>query len=163
MTTDLSWCACPGSPPCCESLVLRVVMARSSPNNSIDLCIVNLYVLQVAYDLLSPLHAARDLPPNIAAFLPPSLLLHGTADKSVPVSSSLLLADALQAAGATARVHLLPGKTHTDLLLEDAMAGGRDVLTDSILEVITGQERTSNYPCMCPKPLVRLAGWICPF
>lgn len=120
-------------------------------------------MLQVAYDLLSPLHAARNLPPNVAGFLPPSLLLHGTADKSVPVSSSLLLSDALQAAGATSRVHLLPGKTHTDLLIEDGFAGGRDVLTDSIMEVITGQEHLSNYRMMCPKPLVRLAGWICPF
>lgn len=119
--------------------------------------------LQVAYDLLSPLHAARNPPPNIAAFLPPALLLHGTADKSVPVSSSLLLCDALQAAGAAARVHLLPGKTHTDLLLEDALGGGRDILTDSILEVITGQEHCSNYRSMCPQPLVKLAGMICPF
>lgn len=95
--------------------------------------------------------------------MPSVLLLHGTADKSVPVASSLLLDDALRAAGAASRVHLLPGKTHTDLLLEDALAGGRDVLTDHILACVTGREQVSNYPCMCPWLLVRLAGWVCPF
>eukprot|EP00775_Hariotina_reticulata_P013750 gene13750-13869_t len=83
--------------------------------------------------------------------------------ESVPVASSLMLDDALRAAGAVSRVHLLPGKTHTDLLLEDALAGGRDVLTDNILACVTGREQVSNYPCMCPTFLVRLAGWVCPF
>jgi len=120
-------------------------------------------LLQVAYDQLSPLHAARNAAPNMAQFVPRVLLLHGTADKSVPVASSLLLNDALQAAGCDTSVHLLPGKTHTDLLLEDALAGGRDVLTDSILHCITGQQQASSYPCMCPRPLVSLAGKVCPF
>lgn len=61
------------------------------------------------------------------------------------------------------QVHLLPGKTHTDLLLEDALGGGRDVLTDSILGCITGQQHVSNHPSMCPRLLVNLAGRVCPF
>jgi len=83
--------------------------------------------------------------------MPSVLLLHGTADKSVPVASSLLLDDALRGAGAASRVHLLPGKTHTDLLLEDALAGGRDVLAAPHpgLRDRTGAE-SDNYPCMCP-------------
>lgn len=120
-------------------------------------------MLQVAYELLSPLHAARSPPPNLATFMPPVLLMHGTTDKSVPVASSLLLNDALMAAGVVSSVQLIQGKTHTDLLLEDALAGGRDVLSDSILACITGREEVSDYPSMCPKPLVRLAGWVCPF
>ncbi|KAF6266738.1 Alpha/Beta hydrolase protein [Scenedesmus sp. NREL 46B-D3] len=118
---------------------------------------------QVAYELLSPLHAARDPPPNLAAFMPSVLLMHGTTDKSVPVASSLLLSDALTAAGVDCSVQLLPGKTHTDLLLEDALGGGRDVLSDSILACITGREEVSDHPSMCPKLLVRLAGCVCPF
>lgn len=118
---------------------------------------------QVAYELLSPLHAARNPPPNLAAFMPPVLLMHGTTDKSVPVASSLLLSDALTAAGVESSVQLLPGKTHTDLLLEDALGGGRDVLSDSILACITGREDVSDHPSMCPKLLVRLAGCVCPF
>eukprot|EP00882_Tetradesmus_deserticola_P005062 GHRQ01005333.1.p4 GENE.GHRQ01005333.1~~GHRQ01005333.1.p4 ORF type:complete len:120 (+),score=61.17 GHRQ01005333.1:495-854(+) len=119
--------------------------------------------MQVAYDLLSPLHAARHAAPNLAAFVPPVLLMHGTADKSVPVASSLLLSDALTAAGVDCSVQLLPGKTHTDLLLEDALGGGRDILSDSILGCITGREEVSDHPSMCPKPLVRIAGRVCPF
>lgn len=61
------------------------------------------------------------------------------------------------------QVHLLPGKTHTDLLLEDALGGGRDVLTDSILQCITGQQQLSNHPSMCPRFLVSLASRVCPF
>lgn len=61
------------------------------------------------------------------------------------------------------QVHLLPGKTHTDLLLEDALGGGRDVLTDSILQCITGQQQCSNHPSMCPRLLVSLASKVCPF
>lgn len=118
---------------------------------------------QVAYELLSPLHAARNPPPNLAAFLPPVLLLHGTSDKSVPYASSLLLTDALQAAGAEAQLHLLEGKTHTDLLLEDGLGGGRDALTDAILGAVTGEQRESCYPAMCPRLLVRLASCVCPF
>lgn len=119
---------------------------------------------RVAYDQLSPLHAARSpAAPGMSQFVPPVLLLHGTTDKSVPFASSLLLNDALQAAGVDTRVHLLPGKTHTDLLLEDALGGGRDVLTDSILACITGQQQVSNHPRMCPRLLVNLAGKVCPF
>jgi prenylcysteine alpha-carboxyl methylesterase len=127
------------------------------------LCCLCLPAVQVAYELLSPLHAARNPPPNLAAFMPRVLLLHGTTDKSVPVASSLLLNDALTAAGVDCSVQLLPGKTHTDLLLEDALGGGRDVLSDSILSCITGREEVSDHPSMCPKLLVRLAGCVCPF
>ncbi|KAF8072911.1 hypothetical protein HT031_000571 [Scenedesmus sp. PABB004] len=118
---------------------------------------------RVAYELLSPLHAARAAPPGVAAFMPPVLLLHGTADKSVPASSSLLLSDALSAAGVASHVALLPGKTHTDLLLEDGLGGGRDVLTDTILACVTQREEVSDHPSMCPRGLVRLASAVCPF
>lgn len=64
-----------------------------------------LLLLQVAYDQLSPLHAARNpAAPGMSQFVPPVLLLHGTTDKSVPFASSLLLDDALQAAGVDTRV-----------------------------------------------------------
>eukprot|EP00879_Flechtneria_rotunda_P030524 GHRR01033164.1.p1 GENE.GHRR01033164.1~~GHRR01033164.1.p1 ORF type:complete len:284 (+),score=90.91 GHRR01033164.1:367-1218(+) len=118
---------------------------------------------KVSYQLLSPLHAARNPPDNLAQFLPSTLLMHGTADKTVPVASSLLMNDAMNALGAESDVQLLPGKTHTDLLLEDALAGGEDVLTDSILSCIFGPQQPSNYTSMCPKFLVRLAGIVCPF
>jgi acetyl esterase/lipase len=60
--------------------------------------------LQVAYDQLSPLHAARNPAPSMSQFMPPVLLLHGTTDKTVPVASSLLMNDALHAAGVDTQV-----------------------------------------------------------
>lgn len=59
--------------------------------------------------------------------------------------------------------HLYEGKTHTDFLLEDAMAGGRDYLADSILSVVCDAPQASCHPPMCPYFLVRLASWVCPF
>jgi len=58
---------------------------------------------------------------------------------------------------------LYEDKTHTDFLLEDGFAGGRDYLADSILSVITGREEVHSHPAMCPRSLVRLASLVCPF
>ncbi|KAG2496886.1 hypothetical protein HYH03_005285 [Edaphochlamys debaryana] len=95
-----------------------------------------------AYAALSPLEAARRLPPGAARLLPPVLLIHGTADKTVPAEGSARLGEALQSAGlppSRCRVVLVPGKTHTAFLLEDPMRGGRDILTDSVLGAVEGR------------------------
>lgn len=55
------------------------------------------------------------------------------------------------------------GKTHTSFLLEDPMCGGRDLLTDTILSVVTRTPHSHDYPMLCPWVLCRLGGWICPF
>jgi predicted esterase len=70
----------------------------------LDLQLARFVLLQVAYDQLSPLHAARNPAAGMSQFMPPVLLLHGTTDKSVPVASSLLLNDALQTAGVDTEV-----------------------------------------------------------
>jgi hypothetical protein len=62
-----------------------------------------------------------------------------------------------------ASLRLFEGKTHTDLLLEDAFKGGPDALTDAILEVVTGRPHTSDHARMVPRPLVWLAARACPF
>ena len=49
-----------------------------------------------AYDALSPLEAARRMGSDAAALLPDVLLVHGTADKTVPCEGSARLAEALQ-------------------------------------------------------------------
>ncbi|GBF90156.1 isoprenylcysteine alpha-carbonyl methylesterase-like protein [Raphidocelis subcapitata] len=133
-----------------------------------------------AYDKLSPLAAARGLAAALdggggrdgdgarlgggaGALLPPALLLHGTADKTVPHAGSELMRGALEALGVPCALRLLPGKTHTDLLLEDAFRGGPDPLADAILEAATGRPRSSWHPRTCPAPLVWLAGRVCPF
>lgn len=120
----------------------------------------------VAYDVLSPLAAARALDaadPGVARFMPPALLLHGTSDKSVPHGGSVAMSAVLERLGVPSSCRLFEGKTHTDFLLEDAFKGGKDSLTDSILEVVAGRQQDSCHPRMCPRALVWLAGRVCPF
>lgn len=48
------------------------------------------------------------------------------------------------------------GKTHTDFLLEDAMAGGRDYLAEAVLSVVRGQ---NHQVCLGAGPVcVRMGG-----
>ncbi|GIM05757.1 hypothetical protein Vretimale_10228 [Volvox reticuliferus] len=134
-----------------------------------------------AYDALSPLQAAQRLPPGAAAMLPYVLLIHGTADKTVPAQGSVRLSEALQSAGAPrCRYVLVPGKTHTAFLLEDPMRGGRDLLTDEILgavsvfreedveegrgQAVTGDRGSGRlHRSLCPGFLCDLAARVCPF
>jgi hypothetical protein len=60
-------------------------------------------------------------------------------------------------------VLLREGKSHTQFLLEDAMAAGRDDLADTILGVVTGTPQNHLHAGMCPGPLIQLAKWVCPF
>tara|TARA_Y100000310_G_C20653500_1_gene800737 strand:- start:889 stop:1734 length:846 start_codon:yes stop_codon:yes gene_type:complete len=48
----------------------------------------------------------------VSAHFPPTLLLHGTADKVVPPSSSMRMYEALTAAGAEAELHMLSNLPH---------------------------------------------------
>jgi acetyl esterase/lipase len=59
-------------------------------------------------------------------------LLHGGADRTVPVEGAAVMERALRALGAPAASVVFEGKTHTDLLLEDAFRGGRDVLAGAL-------------------------------
>ncbi|KAG2452976.1 hypothetical protein HYH02_002313 [Chlamydomonas schloesseri] len=124
-----------------------------------------------AYAALSPLEAARRMAPDAAALLPDVLLVHGTADKTVPCEGSARLAEALQAAGAVRPVRcvLVPGKTHTAFLLEDPMRGGRDLLMDCVLGAVLGTREDDPavadrvHGSLCPGFLCTMAGWVCPF
>ncbi|PQQ17115.1 isoprenylcysteine alpha-carbonyl methylesterase ICME-like [Prunus yedoensis var. nudiflora] len=55
---------------------------------------------------------------NAVSLLPPITLFHGTADYSIPSDASKIFVDALQKAGAQAKLILYDGKTHTDLFLQ---------------------------------------------
>jgi dipeptidyl aminopeptidase/acylaminoacyl peptidase len=50
----------------------------------------------------------------VRAGLPPILTIHGDADKLVPVSHARRLHEALQTAGATSELLILPGAGHGD-------------------------------------------------
>ncbi|KAL6783870.1 hypothetical protein ACKKBG_A03820 [Auxenochlorella protothecoides x Auxenochlorella symbiontica] len=112
---------------------------------------------------LSPTHVAAGLAPGVACHLPPVLLLHGTADRSVPVDNALGYAAALESAGARVRLKLYRGKTHTQPIVEDPMRGGRDELMDDVLELVAGKAQTSRQFPMLPSFLIDLATAVCPF
>jgi len=112
---------------------------------------------------LSPLAAARSWAPGTGRFLPSVVLVHGTNDKSVPHSGTLQLHEALQAAQVSSTCVMIEGKGHTAFLLEDPMRGGRDLLMDLILSVVTGREESHLYSWLCPSVLCSAAGWVCPF
>jgi acetyl esterase/lipase len=60
------------------------------------------------------LEAARDASPlhHVSPSFPPTMLLHGTADKVVPVSASMVMYEALAAAGVPVEMHLYAEQPH---------------------------------------------------
>jgi acetyl esterase/lipase len=58
--------------------------------------------------------AVRELTPlaHVQAGYPPTLLLHGTADQTIPVEESLALYEALRKVHAPVELHLIEGVTH---------------------------------------------------
>nr|POE95741.1 isoprenylcysteine alpha-carbonyl methylesterase icme [Quercus suber] len=103
--------------------------------------------------------------------LPPITLFHGTSDYSIPSDASKTLVDALQRAGAQAKLVLYEGKTHTDLFLQDPLRGGKDELFDHLVSVIhAGDKEALDKDAMAPPRrrlvpefLLKLARKISPF
>ncbi|XP_050269870.1 probable isoprenylcysteine alpha-carbonyl methylesterase ICMEL2 isoform X1 [Quercus robur] len=128
--------------------------------------------------------------------LPPITLFHGTSDYSIPSDARYLLifcsktfVDALQRAGAQAKLVLYEGKTHTDLFLQqgglvlqsnpqlfghsmqDPLRGGKDELFDHLVSVIhAGDKEALDKDAMAPPRrrlvpefLLKLARKISPF
>jgi acetyl esterase/lipase len=58
--------------------------------------------------------ARRDLAPlsHVRADYPPTLLLHGTADQTIPVEESVAMYAALREVGAPVELHVIEGVTH---------------------------------------------------
>ncbi|XXG74313.1 hypothetical protein AAC387_Pa07g3069 [Persea americana] len=73
---------------------------------------------------------------SAVSLLPHIILLHGTADYSIPSDASKTFADVLQRVGAQVKLILYEGKTHTDLFLQDPLRGDTDELLRDILAVI---------------------------
>lgn len=74
--------------------------------------------------------ALARLAPSWPARLPPTALLHGTADACAPASDAARFVEAARAAGARdVSLRLYDGETHTSPLIENPMRGcGRDAL-----------------------------------
>ncbi|PSC67534.1 putative isoprenylcysteine alpha-carbonyl methylesterase ICMEL1 [Micractinium conductrix] len=112
---------------------------------------------------LSPTYQMRKLGAAVASRLPPILILHGTADKSVPMEIAVEFVAALREAGSPARLKLYKERTHTRPVVEDPMRGGRDELMDDVLSMVLGAECHNRQMPMLPSALIDLASWVCPF
>lgn len=103
--------------------------------------------------------------------LPPFVLFHGTGDISMPWRASKSFAEVLEGVGAKVKLTLLPGKTHTDLIIQDLMRGGKDELFEAIMgEIHEGDEegrrddsRRPPRPRMLPELLIQSARFASPF
>eukprot|EP00850_Spirogloea_muscicola_P019880 SM000201S05936 [mRNA] locus=s201:253816:258573:- [translate_table: standard] len=106
-----------------------------------------------------------------AALMPPVTLFHGTADYSIPMSNSVEFAERLKDAGVETTFKQVPDKTHTDLILQDPMRGGKDELLDDILAIvhkgdkkaIAEIESAAPRKRLVPELLIRAARRISPF
>lgn len=114
-------------------------------------------------ELLSPARAVRLLPEEALALVPPSLLLHGTADTTVPFWIAIEHEEALRRVGISTSLRLYRNKTHTQPIVEDPMRGGRDELLDDVLAAVTGVPQHNRQNPLIPASLIDLATWISPF
>ncbi|CAM6092189.1 unnamed protein product [Calypogeia fissa] len=103
--------------------------------------------------------------------LPPIYLFHGTADYSIPSAASESFGSVLQQVGVRAVTKLYPEKTHTDVILQDPMRGGRDALFDDFMAVLHGDDEEAQSrdasapprPRLVPECLLHLAHVVSPF
>ncbi|KAI4346802.1 hypothetical protein L6164_007670 [Bauhinia variegata] len=103
--------------------------------------------------------------------LPPVILFHGNADRSIPSDSSKRFADALKKMGLRTELILYDGKTHTDLFIHDPLRGGKDDLFDHIVALVHCDDREALAKDATAPPrrrrvpefLLKLAGEISPF
>ncbi|RWR85601.1 putative isoprenylcysteine alpha-carbonyl methylesterase ICMEL1 isoform X1 [Cinnamomum micranthum f. kanehirae] len=99
------------------------------------------------------------------------ILLHGTADYSIPSNASKTFADVLQRVGARVKLILYEGKTHTDLFLQDPLRGDTDELLRDILAVIHAgdivtlakDEVAPSSRRLVPELMLKMARKISPF
>ncbi|KAF6169003.1 hypothetical protein GIB67_038500 [Kingdonia uniflora] len=108
---------------------------------------------------------------NVVSLLPRTVLLHGTADYSIPSEASKTYCDALRRVGAQAELILYKGKSHTDLFLQDPLRGGRDELLEDILsfihegdmEALAKDAEASPRKRLVPEFMLRSAHEVSPF
>jgi prenylcysteine alpha-carboxyl methylesterase len=94
---------------------------------------------------------------------PPITLFHGTQDRSVSPDSSLEFANVLHQAGFHVTIKLYPGKTHTDLILEDPLVGQDDLFNDLCLIVNGVPVLPSKSHFRLPLSLMNFARQVNPF
>ncbi|KAJ1264219.1 hypothetical protein BS78_09G246600 [Paspalum vaginatum] len=119
----------------------------------------------------SPEIVAKKSNAEAISLLPQIVLMHGTADYSIPSSASETFADVLKQAGGKVKLHLYEGKTHTDVFLQDPLRGGRDKLVEDVISVIHADDANAHEKdALTPAPerlvyewQIKLARQISPF
>jgi EmrB/QacA subfamily drug resistance transporter len=98
--------------------------------------------------------AAADPATYVDATAPPFLLFHGSDDRLVSPSQSLLLHSALRAAGAESTRYVLRGANHGDLAFLGDPDAGRVWSTTTVLDLVTGflRERLAVLPDPAARP-----------
>jgi len=136
--------------------------------------------LHIALPRSSPeavLHTAAFHEHDMKQHVPKILLLHGDADRSMPVTASISFHEGLVQAGVDSTLKLYPGKSHTDAFIEDPMKGGVDQLLKDLFSVIYEKEgkemgeqdwekrleELSYIRPLLPAVLVDLARFVMPF
>lgn len=98
--------------------------------------------------------------------LPRTLLMHGTADDTVPCSESEGFKQALTKHGIDVQLKLYQRASHTSKLLEDPMRGGKDDVVTDVLEFmkLDRTEEARFWPMLPFPPLTSMiARLVCPF
>lgn len=124
-----------------------------------------------AFARISPYEQACTGAPEVVGHLPPTLLLHGDADATVPVQEASRMHDALQSKGVDVHCKVYAGETHTSVFVEGPFAGGEDKAMQDVLEFVVGDKPgAERRPSLEPWPLVpfpqalcALATYVCPF
>ncbi|KAF8716117.1 hypothetical protein HU200_026389 [Digitaria exilis] len=119
----------------------------------------------------SPEIIAKKSSAEAIALLPQIVLMHGTADYSIPSSASETFADVLKQAGGKVKLELYEGKTHTDVFVQDPLRGGRDQLVEDVISVIHAHDANAREKdALAPTPerlvyewQIKLARQIGPF
>jgi acetyl esterase/lipase len=96
----------------------------------------------------------------------PITLIHGTSDRSIHHESSLEFANILHMAGFRTTLKLYPGKSHTDLILEDPLCGS-DTLSNDLSLIVSGRPidglAVTSTLDVLPRALMHLARLFNPF
>jgi prenylcysteine alpha-carboxyl methylesterase len=135
-----------------RNMVLAIFGQSTQPSKPVNLSMYSPYQ-----------HFSEDIPRKR---MPRTLLMHGTADDTVPCAESVGFKQALMKHGIDVQLKLYEGATHTSKLLEDPMRGGRDDVVADVLQFmkLDGTEEAHFWPMLpLPRITAALAGFVCPF